>query len=245
VWEAQFGDFVNGAQVQVDQFIAAGEAKWNQKSRVVMLLPHGYDGQGPEHSSGRIERFLQLCANEPEENMRVAIASTPAQYFHLLRRQAKLPKKPLVVFTHKSLLRAEDVASNVDELARGKFETVIADASVAEKPKRVVLCSGKVYWDIERAKKKREVKDVAVVRVEQLFPFPAAKVRAIIDGVPEVAWAQEEPKNMGAWTFIEPRLREIGCQPRYIGRADAASPATGSHKRHVAEQQSIVDAALG
>ncbi len=247
LWEAQFGDFWNGAQVQVDQFIAAGEAKWQQRSRVVMLLPHGYDGQGPEHSSARIERFLQLSA---EENLRVAIASTPAQYFHLLRRQAKLPKKPLIVFTHKSLLRAEDATSTVAELADGRFETLIRDTRVTGKTgnvRKVVFCTGKVYFDLDRARAKGRSADVAVVRVEQLYPFPSHKVRAVLDELKpsEVVWAQEEPKNMGAWTFVAPLFANLGANVRYVGRAEAASPATGSHKRHAQEQQAIVDDALG
>ncbi len=245
LWEAQFGDFWNGAQVQVDQFIAAGEAKWGQRSRVVMLLPHGYDGQGPEHSSARVERFLQLCA---DDNMRVAIASTPAQYFHLIRRQAKLPKKPLIVFTHKSLLRADDAASHVDDLAGGRFEPVLEDPRRTRGPacRRLVLCTGKLYWDIDRTRRKEPKGDVAVVRVEQLYPFPEERVRAVLDDVrpDEVVWAQEEPENMGAWSFMEPRLRALGVTARYVGRPAQASPAAGSHKRHVAEQKAIVDAAL-
>jgi multifunctional 2-oxoglutarate metabolism enzyme len=250
LWEAQFGDFWNGAQVQVDQFISAGEAKWNQKSRVVMMLPHGYDGQGPEHSSARIERFLQLCAEEPftGPNMRVCIASTPAQHFHLLRRQAKLPKKPLVMMTHKSLLRAEDAASTVVELAEGRFESVLDDPRrvPGARVRRVVLCSGKLYWDIDRGRQKANAPDVAVLRVEQLYPFPAARLRALLEelGADEVIWAQEEPKNMGAWFFVDPLLRSLGVSARYVGRDPAASPATGSHKRHVAEQQGIVETAL-
>jgi 2-oxoglutarate dehydrogenase E1 component len=250
LWEAQFGDFWNGAQIQVDQFISAGESKWGQKSRVVMMLPHGYDGQGPEHSSGRVERFLQLCADDPFHgpNMRVCIASTPAQHFHLLRRQAKTSKKPLIMMTHKSLLRAEDASSSVAELAEGRFMPVLDDPrrEPGKKVRRLVLCSGKVYWDIDRARAKAPAPDVAVVRVEQLYPFPAAQVKAILDEVSpsEVVWVQEEPKNMGAWTFVEPRLRALGASPRYVGRPEAASPATGSHKRHVAEQQAVIDGAL-
>ncbi|HEY4222525.1 MAG TPA: hypothetical protein VGO62_14315, partial [Myxococcota bacterium] len=213
---------------------------------------HGYDGQGPEHSSGRIERFLQLCA---EDNMRVAIASTPAQYFHLLRRQAKLPKKPLVVFTHKSLLRAEDASSSVAELAEGRFETVLADPRRApgSKVRRLALCTGKVYWDIDRARRAAGAppsSDVVVVRVEQLYPFPAPKIRALLDELKpgEVVWAQEEPANMGAWRFIDRQLRALGVPVasavRYLGRDEAASPATGSHKRHAQEQKAIVDGVL-
>jgi 2-oxoglutarate dehydrogenase E1 component len=247
LWEAQFGDFFNGAQIQIDQFIAAGEAKWHQRSRVVMLLPHGYDGQGPEHSSARIERFLQLCA---EDNMRVAICSTAAQYFHLLRRQAKQEKKPLIVFTHKSLLRAEDAASSTSELAAGRFETVLDDPRRgAKKIKRVVLCTGKVYWDIDRTRLKHpgEADDTAVIRVEQLYPFPIERITELLGELKpsEVVWCQEEPKNNGAWSFVEPRLREVGVNAVYAGRHEAASPATGSHKRHAKEQAQLIGEALG
>ena len=248
VWEAQFGDFWNGAQVQVDQFIAAGQAKWSQQTSVVMLLPHGYDGQGPEHSSGRIERFLQLCA---EDNLRVCICSTPAQYFHLLRRQAKSEKRPLVVFTHKSLLRAEDAASSVGELAEGAFMPLLLDPRaqrVGGGIRRVVLCSGKVYWDLDRARSKHgdATRQTAVVRVEQLYPFPIEEIRRLVSELApaEVIWAQEEPRNMGAWSFVEPRLRALGLTPTYAGRAEAASPATGSHKRHDREQAELLSAAL-
>ncbi len=247
LWEAQFGDFFNGAQIQIDQFIAAGEAKWNQRSRVVMLLPHGYDGQGPEHSSARVERFLQLCA---EDNMRVAICSTAAQYFHLLRRQAKQEKKPLIVFTHKSLLRAEDAVSSTSELAAGRFETVLDDPRRgSRKIKRLVLCTGKVYWDIDRVRLKHagETDDTAVVRVEQLYPFPAERIAQLVSELSpsEVIWCQEEPKNNGAWFFVEPRLRDAGISARYVGRHEAASPATGSHKRHAKEQAQLIGEALG
>jgi multifunctional 2-oxoglutarate metabolism enzyme len=247
LWEAQFGDFFNGAQTQIDQFIASGEVKWNQRSRVVMLLPHGYDGQGPEHSSARLERFLQLCA---EDNMRVALCSTPAQYFHLLRRQAKQPKKPLVVFTHKSLLRAEDAASTPMELSAGRFETVLDDPRRdGKKIKRLVLCSGKVYWDLDRARLKHEseTNDLAVVRIEQLYPFPTERVAELVRELKpaSVVWCQEEPKNNGAWFFVEPRLRELGVEVTYAGRPEAASPATGSHKRHAREQAQLLGEALG
>jgi 2-oxoglutarate dehydrogenase E1 component len=247
LWEAQFGDFWNGAQIQVDQFISAGEAKWGQRSRVVMVLPHGYDGQGPEHSSGRLERFLQLCA---EDNMRVAICSTPAQYFHLLRRQAKQPKKPLVIMSHKSLLRAEDAASSVTELSTGRFETVLDDPRrVGKSIDRLVLCSGKVYWDLDRARAKHatETASTAVVRVEQLYPLPTERIQALVDELKPktVVWCQEEPKNMGSWFFMEPRLRALGLAPVYAGRNEAASPATGSHKRHAREQAQLLSEALG
>jgi multifunctional 2-oxoglutarate metabolism enzyme len=246
VWEAQFGDFCNGAQIQIDQFIAAGEAKWSQGARVTMLLPHGYDGQGPEHSSGRLERFLQLCA---EDNMRVCMLSTPAQHFHLLRRQAKLPKRPLIVMTHKGLLRAEDASSSVSEFVDGSFQPVIDCQRVTGKAKRVVLCSGKLYWDLERVRAKHtaETSDVALVRVEELYPFPMVEVQQVLakHQPTEVVWAQEEPKNMGAWFFVEPRLRGAGIHVQYVGRPEAASTATGSHKRHAREQAAIIESALG
>ena len=246
LWEAQFGDFVNGAQVQIDQFIAAGESKWNQRCGVVLLLPHGYDGQGPEHSSGRMERFLQLAA---EDNLRVAVASSPAQYFHLLRRQARLPKKPLVVFTHKSLLRAEDASSTVEELATGSFRTVVDDPRHAPdaRARRLVLCTGKLYWELDRTRLKEPAPDVAVVRLEQIHPFPAERLRAVLAArrPAEVVWAQEEPRNMGAADFVLPRLRALGVEPLVACRPAAASPATGSHKRHVAEQAALIAAALG
>lgn len=261
LWEAQFGDFFNGAQVYLDQYISAGEAKWNQQSRVVLMLPHGYDGQGPEHSSARIERFLQLCA---EDNMRLAIATTPAQHFHLLRRQAKQPRKPLVIFTHKSLLRAEDASSTLADLTSGQFMNVLddprricgADKMTAQGTgkacRRLVLCSGKVYWDIDRervkvGKEKPGLFDqVAVARVEQLYPFPEKEIRALVDAIQpdEVVWVQEEPRNMGAWFFMEDRLRRMNLKPRYVGRAEAASPAVGSHKRHHHEQHALIDGAL-
>ena len=244
LWEAQFGDFFNGAQIQIDQFLAAGEAKWMQRSRLVMLLPHGYDGQGPEHSSGRIERFLQLCA---EDNMRVAICSTAAQYFHLLRRQAKQPKKPLIVFTHKSLLRADIASSSTAELATGRFETMLDDPRRGGKVRRLVFCTGKIYWDLDKARVANEQSDVAIVRVEQLYPLPTERIVDLVNELKpsELVWCQEEPKNTGAWSFVEPRLRALGVDLTYAGRPEAASPATGSHKRHAKEQAKLVAEALG
>lgn len=247
IWEAQFGDFFNGAQIQIDQFIASSEEKWGQSSRVTMFLPHGYDGQGPEHSSGRIERFLQLCA---QKNMRVAICSTSAQFFHLIRRQAKQPKKPLIIFTHKSLLRSEEAASKVSELTKGRFEIVIDDPrfEVGKKAKRVIFCTGKVYWDLEKARQDKEAKtnDVRIVRVEQLYPFPSDEVDAILaeHKTADIVWLQEEPKNCGAYRFVGPYFRELGKVIRYVGRASAASPATGSPSIHKEQQQAIVDAAF-
>lgn len=247
IWEAQFGDFFNGAQVQIDQFVASSEAKWGQKSRLVLMLPHGYDGQGPEHSSARIERFLQLCA---QGNMRVCNCTTPAQLFHLLRRQAKQKKKPLILFTHKSLLRAEDAASNPDDLANGSFKSVIADP-VDDKRKgldRLILVSGKVYWDLERFFKAEDnIKArVRLVRVEELYPFPAAELMRVIEEKParEIVWLQEEPRNSGAYLYIKDQFSKLNVSVRYIGRAESASPASGSLKVHKLQQAKIMQAAF-
>ena len=247
LWEAQFGDFFNGAQIQVDQFISSGDAKWGQKSRVAMLLPHGFDGQGPEHSSARMERFLQMCA---EDNWRVCDVSTPAQYFHLIRRQAKQPKAPLILFTHKSLLRADDASSSLDELASGEFMEVLDDPAYDEGTaiRRVVLCTGKIYWELNRTREKdREAdpnahKEVALVRVEQLYPFPDEQVKAILSKYAgaELVWLQEEPQNMGAWTFAQEHLTRLGFEPKYVGRPASASPATGSKRRHDLEQKAVI-----
>ncbi|HEU0012832.1 MAG TPA: 2-oxoglutarate dehydrogenase E1 component [Longimicrobium sp.] len=259
LWEAQFGDFANGAQVVIDQYLAASYQKWQQHSGLVMLLPHGYEGQGPEHSSARLERFLQLCA---ESNLRVAYCTTSAQYFHLLRRQAALLKhepRPLVVMSPKSLLRHPLAGSTLDQLATGGFQPVLGDDSAAgraDSVTRLVLCSGKVYVDLvgsgEEQRRERAAIEgadrVAIGRVEELYPFPAEQVRALVESFPalrEVVWVQEEPANMGAWRFVEPRLRELlGVSPRYVGRPDRASPAEGYMHRHVAEQNRIVREAL-
>ncbi|MGH7709917.1 MAG: 2-oxoglutarate dehydrogenase E1 component, partial [Gemmatimonadaceae bacterium] len=243
LWEAQFGDFVNAAQPVIDQFIAADRAKWGQDSSVVLLLPHAYEGQGPEHSSARLERFLQLCA---EGNLRVAYPSTPAQYFHILRRQAKLPnKRPLVLMQPKSMLRLAQAASRLDELANGRFEPVIDDPAVQrrEEISRLVLCAGKIYYDLAMAERPSHV---ALVRVEELYPWPHEEVSATIDHYPnvsEIVWAQEEPKNMGAWTYAAPRLRaSVGnaLAIRYVGRPERASPAEGFANSHQVEQARIV-----
>jgi 2-oxoglutarate dehydrogenase E1 component len=249
LWEAQFGDFANGAQPIIDQFLAADRAKWGQDSGVTLLLPHGYEGQGPEHSSARMERFLQLCA---EDNMRVADCTTPAQYFHLLRRQAKLEdRRPLVVFTPKSLLRNPKAVSQFDDLASGSFQPVLRDTTMPkDKATRLVLCTGKVYYDLSGAESREQNGHVAIVRVEQLYPFPAQEIAAVIAGYPaleEVVWTQEEPKNMGAFHFVERRLRDlVGELPlRYVGRPERASPAEGFGDVHEAEQKRIVAEALG
>ncbi|HUQ48815.1 MAG TPA: 2-oxoglutarate dehydrogenase E1 component [Gemmatimonadaceae bacterium] len=243
LWEAQFGDFVNVAQPIIDQFIVADHAKWGQDSGVTMLLPHGYEGQGPEHSSARLERFLQSAA---ESNMSVAYLSTPAQYYHILRRQALRGKRrPLVLMQPKSLLRLPEAASHLSDLTDASFRTVIDDAAVAdsrESVKRLVFCTGKVYYDLLA----RRAPHVALVRVEELYPWPNAEVEKIVDlypSVEEVVWAQEEPKNMGAWTYVAPRLRVSTGNSlivRYIGRPERASPAEGYASAHKAEQERIV-----
>lgn len=250
LWEAQFGDFSNGAQIIIDQYIAASEAKWGQTSSVVMLLPHGYEGQGPEHSSARLERYLQLCA---EDNMQVVNCTTPAQYFHVLRRQAlQARKKPLIVISPKSLLRHPLAVSNTEELASGYFEPVIADHNITEvsNVRRVVFCSGKVYYDLLKYQQEEHIADVALVRLEQYYPFPDADVQAILEEyahVTDIVWCQEEPKNMGAWQFVWSRLMEQTNENqsvRYVGRVAAASPATGSAKLHAAEQERLIHKAL-
>jgi 2-oxoglutarate dehydrogenase E1 component len=250
LWEGQFGDFVNGAQIVIDQFIVASEAKWNQTSGLVLLLPHGHEGMGPEHSSGRPERFLQLCGNA---NIQVAIPTTAAQYFHILRRQIHRPfRKPLVIMSPKSLLRHAKVASPLEELEKNHFEEVLDDVRIKDpkSTKRVVFCTGKIFYEMLEASTNTTLGDVALVRVEQLYPFPAKKISEILSryrGAKEVVWCQEEPQNMGAWTFIRPRLEELlgsGLSLRYIGRRDAGTTAEGSTKAHAAEQARIVNEAV-
>jgi 2-oxoglutarate dehydrogenase E1 component len=247
IWEAQFGDFANGAQVIIDQFIASSESKWNRDSGVVLFLPHGHEGQGPEHSSARLERFLQLCA---EDNMQVAVPTTPAQHFHLLRRQMKRNfRKPLVVMTPKSLLRAEVCSSTVQDLTSGHFQEVLADPSVeATEVRRVILCSGKLYYDLAKYRSENKIRDVALVRIEQLYPFPQEKLRAVLDAFSKKStwvWAQEESQNNGAWFFLEPRLRLMDyTEFFYVGRDASASPATGSPTVHACEQKELVEAAF-
>jgi 2-oxoglutarate dehydrogenase E1 component len=250
VWEAQYGDFANGAQVVIDQFISSGEAKWERFCGLVLLLPHGYEGAGPEHSSARLERFLQLCA---ENNMQVCVPSTPAQMFHMMRRQMRQSfRKPLIVMTPKSLLRHELSVSPLEDLTRGAFGRVIGEIDELPAPevRRVVFCSGKVYFDLLRARRKEGLRDVALVRIEQLYPFPTEEYQAILDGygnAREIVWCQEEPQNQGAWYQIRHRLQEfvLGRRPvMYAGRAPAAAPATGIPKIHELEQQALVAAAL-
>ncbi len=251
MWEAQFGDFSNGAQVIIDQYISASEDKWGEKCRLVMLLPHGYEGQGPEHSSARLERYLQLCA---ENNLQVCNPTTPAQYFHMLRRQVKQDiVRPLVVMTPKSLLRAPAATSSVDDLTNGGFQPVIDDASVtdASKVKRVILCSGKVFYDLDSTREDTKNDSVAIIRLEQFYPFPGEALKEIFakySNVKEIIWAQEEPKNMGGWTFVEPRIEAIRPEDtslEYVGREASASPATGSYVIHGLEQEQLVNKALG
>jgi 2-oxoglutarate dehydrogenase E1 component len=255
IWEAQFGDFANGAQIMIDQFISCAESKWGQPSGLVMLLPHGFEGQGPEHSSARIERFLVLCA---ENNMQVCNCTTPAQYFHLLRRQMyggsdrRGVRKPLVIFTPKSLLRHPRAVSTVREFATGGFIEIVDDSATdPERVSRVVFCSGKIYYDLLQAREERQADHVALVRVEQLYPFAADQATGILarhSQSAEIVWAQEEPKNMGAWRHIreqmQPLIAATRREVRYIGRSESASPATGSGKRHQQEQHEIVDDAL-
>ncbi len=253
LWEAQFGDFANGAQVIIDQYIAAGEAKWLRMSGLVMLLPHGYEGQGPEHSSARLERYLQLCA---ENNLQVVNCSTPANYFHALRRQVHRSfRKPLIVMTPKSLLRNRQAVSTLKEFASGSaFQTVIPDLTVSSQAaSRVVLCSGKVYYDLLDARNKANKTDVALVRLEQFYPFPEKILETLLGSYgPQttVVWCQEEPENAGAWSFLDRRLEKV-VKPQgkkdvlYAGRPASASTATGFHGRHLAEQEELINKALG
>ncbi|MGQ9547512.1 MAG: 2-oxoglutarate dehydrogenase E1 component [Roseiflexus sp.] len=253
IWEAQFGDFANGAQVIIDQFIVSARKKWGQTPALVMLLPHGYEGQGPEHSSARLERFLQLAA---EDNIRVANCTTAAQYFHLLRRQALLLKtdpRPLIVMTPKSLLRHPRAGSSLHDLSEGRFQRVIDDPQARERPAdvaRLVLCSGKIYVDLLGANDTPLTNGVAVVRLEELYSFPADELRAVLDGYPnlqEVVWLQEEPENMGAWHYVAPHLRKLigpDVTLSYVGRAESASPSEGSLALHLIEQQRLITEAL-
>jgi 2-oxoglutarate dehydrogenase E1 component len=250
MWEAQFGDFANGAQVIIDQFISSAEDKWKQKSRLVLLLPHGYEGQGPEHSSARLERFLQLCA---ENNLQVCYPSTPAQYFHLLRRQVKQEmSRPLIVMTPKSLLRLPAATSQISDFTSGGFKPVIADEVADVKAiKRLVVCSGKVYYELKAEAEKNQVDHIAILRVEQFYPFPQRAIREWVESFPhadEIVWLQEEPRNMGAWVFMRSRLEAIISdrqELRYIGRSGSASPATGSYTIFQLEQQQLLREALG
>jgi 2-oxoglutarate dehydrogenase E1 component len=251
MWEAQFGDFMNGAQVIIDQFLSCSEQKWGQPTGLVLLLPHGHEGQGPEHSSARIERFLILCA---EDNMRLVYPTTPASYFHLLRWQGRdSVEKPLVVFTPKSLLRNPLCVSTLPELAAGRFEPVLDDPQAdPARTRRVVLCTGKVYFDLLEAREKGGHRDVALVRLEQLYPLPAQELHETLarySPASELVWAQEEPRNMGAWRFVRESvldgLVDVGDRTlRYAGRDASAAPGPGSLRTHLAEQEALTRAAL-
>jgi len=238
IWEAQFGDFANGAQVVIDQFISSAESKWQRNSGIVLLLPHGYEGQGPEHSSARLERFLQLCA---EDNIQVANITTPANFFHALRRQMKRDfRKPLVVMSPKSLLRHPAATSRVADFTSGSFQEIIAE-SPQTKTSRLILCSGKVYYDLLAHRDLHKLTDTALVRLEQLYPLHTSRLAEIARQFAgaKLVWCQEEPKNMGAWSWLAPQLEEIfGRKPVFAGRDAAASPAVGAlalHKLELAE----------
>ena len=254
LWEAQFGDFVNGAQIIIDQFISAGLSKWSETSRLTLLLPHGYEGNGPEHSSARLERFLQLAA---QENIRIANCTTSGQYFHLLRRQAlDVTARPLVVMTPKGLLRLKQAGSRIADLASGEFHPLLDDPSFGPEASeragvtRLVLCQGKVYYDIAGHEDRARAESVALARLEQLYPFPVEQAAALVRGYPnlrEVVWVQEEPQNMGAWRAIRHRLEEAkpaGVPLLYVGRSWRASPSEGYPTAHLREQDRIVRAAL-
>jgi 2-oxoglutarate dehydrogenase E1 component len=250
IWEAQFGDFANGAQVIIDQFISSAESKWQRMSGLVMLLPHGYEGQGPEHSSARLERYLQLCA---ENNLQVCNLTTPAQYFHALRRQMhRTFRKPLIIMSPKSLLRHKLCVSSPRDLTEGTFQPVLSEIDPIEPAptRRVLFCSGKVYYDLLAARRDRDIHDIAIIRVEQLYPFPEKEIVAALApyaGAREVLWVQEEPWNMGAWHEMYRRLRRAIGDSRalgYAGRDAAASPAVGSYKIHSAEAAELINNAL-
>jgi len=248
IWEAQFGDFANGAQVIIDQFIAAAESKWQRPSGIVLLLPHGYEGQGPEHSSGRMERYLQLCA---EDNLQVADPTTPAQYFHLLRRQMKRPfRKPLIVFTPKSLLRSEACVSMLADFTQDRFHEILPAPLLGtpEQVERVIFCTGKVYYDLLAHRLAENRVDTAIIRVEQLYPLNemALKEAAVpFASAKKFVWCQEEPRNMGAWTFISPRIGALlGTHVLYAGRGEAASTAVGALALHKMEQRQLIEDAF-
>ena len=252
IWEAQFGDFVNGAQVVIDQFISSGETKWGRACGLTLMLPHGYEGQGPEHSSARLERFLQACA---EHNMQVCQPTTPAQIFHLLRRQMiRMFRKPLMILTPKSLLRNKEAVSPLQDLARGGFQTVIGETVAgidAKSVRKVVLCSGKVYYDLLAARRERELTDVVLLRMEQLYPFPHKTLESELRKYPaatQIVWCQDEPQNQGAWFFMQHHLNESlkeGQRLSYAGRPASASPAVGYYDKHYAQQKDLLTAALG
>ena len=250
IWEAQFGDFANGAQVVVDQFISAGEHKWGKACGLVLLLPHGYEGQGAEHSSARVERYLQLCS---EHNMQVCVPSTPAQMFHLLRRQMlRNCRKPLVVMTPKSLLRHKECTSSLDDLASGFYRRVLpeVDDINPRKVKHIILCSGKVYYELLSKRRSKQRNDFAIIRVEQLYPFPGPELNRILEcytSTKELVWVQEEPKNQGAWDFVKPRIPAMLDKTwnlHYVGRESSSAPAVGSAKLHAVQQRELINRAI-
>jgi len=245
MWEAQFGDFANGAQTIIDEFISSALQKWGERSSIVLLLPHGYEGQGPDHSSARIERYLALCA---EENMTVAQPSSPANFFHLLRWHAKNPaRRPLIVFEPKSMLRLKAAGSGLNDFTSGSFQTVIPDATV-QNASRLIFTSGKVYWDLVAERTKRGENTTAIVRVEQLYPLPLAEIAAEIAKHPNATllWVQDEPANQGPWPFFALNTHEVfaGRSIRPVSRRATASPATGSHHLHEEEQKALLEEAF-
>jgi 2-oxoglutarate dehydrogenase E1 component len=249
LWEGQYGDFVNGAQVIIDEFITSGRAKWGLTPSLVLLLPHGYEGQGPEHSSARLERFLQACA---EDNIQVCNLTTSAQYFHVLRRQMKRDFiKPLIIMTPKSLLRAEQASSRAEDFTKGSFAEILPAPEVApaEKMERVIFCSGKVYYDLLNHRETEKISNAGIVRLEQLYPLAEEKLREILQPfsrVEKFVWCQEESQNMGAWSYIEPRLRALlGREILYAGRNASASPAVGALAVHKREQACVIAEAFG
>jgi len=251
IWEAQFGDFANGAQVVIDQFIVAGEQKWNRLCGLTMLLPHGYEGQGAEHSSARLERYLQLCA---QNNIQVCVPSTPAQMFHMIRRQmVRKYRKPLIVMTPKSLLRHKLAVNTLDDICQGSFQNVIdeVDDTEADKVKRIIMCCGKVYYDLLTQRRESNLKHVVIIRIEELYPFPADSLNIVLDkyeNAEQLFWCQEEPKNQGAWDYFEPRFAaklDHQCMVEYVGREPSAAPAVGSAKVHAQQQKKLVRKALG
>jgi 2-oxoglutarate dehydrogenase E1 component len=246
IWEAQFGDFANGAQIVIDQYMSSGAAKWNRFNGLVLFLPHGYEGQGPEHSSARIERFLSLCA---QNNMTVVNCTTPANLFQVLRRQMKYPFRiPLVVFTPKSLLRHPQCVSSLSDFSEGtRFREVIDDDYGKPKEvRRVLFCSGKIYYDLLERQRKEERRDAAIVRVEQLYPLPNKQIMKVIakyKNAERYLWVQEEPENMGAWSFIRRKFKLV--KTTLVSRSESPSPATGNHKQHLLEQEEIINLAFG
>ena len=251
LWEAQFGDFANGAQVIIDQYLTSAWQKWGRMSGLVLLLPHGYEGQGPEHSSCRLERYLQMCA---QNNIQVCVPSTPSQYFHLLRRQAlRAFRSPLVVLTPKSFLRSPDAVSDLKCFTESKFSLIIDDDKMSEKLKvrRLVLCCGKVYYDLLNMRQAHHSVDVALCRIEQLYPFPRTVLRDLMNkygSVQDVVWCQEEPKNQGCWYMLKDKIENCLTDVQkltYVGRSKMAATATGDHSQHVSEQNALVSQALG